>query len=197
MVLGELSLLINIFGGLPYIVQIVRGNVRPERMSWFVWSLILGLAIWSYRSSGATNSLWFLVGDCIVTTVIFLLSLWRGKGGWTRLDIVCLLIAASSLLLWQATSLPLLSLGGVLVADAVALVPTLVKSLQDPGSESASTFCFSSLAAVFGFVSVGEWNLLLLFYPAYLFLANFVTAVTICVGKYQVRHLAIRKGISR
>jgi len=189
MTLGEFSLFLGMVGAVPYIYQIVLGKVRPERATWFVWSLILALALWSYRSSGAEDSALFLVGDFIVTFAIFLLSLWRGKGGWTRLDVGCLTICGLSLLLWQTSNIPLFGLWGVLIADAVAMIPTLIKSLREPDTESSTTYAFSSVAALFGFLAVGEWNLVLLFYPFYLFLANFTTAVVVLVGKYQVNRL--------
>ncbi|HSX17124.1 MAG TPA: hypothetical protein VLH86_03430 [Patescibacteria group bacterium] len=190
MSLGEVSLVISMAGAVPYCVQVVRGSVRPERMTWFVWTLILALALASYYSSGASDSVWFLVGDFIVTAAVFLLSLWRGQGGWTRLDGVCSAVAGVSLLVWQLSAVSWFGLCGVLVADAVALVPTLVKSLHDPASESVSTYAFSSVAALCGFVAVGEWNMVLLFYPAYLFLANFTTAMVVWVGQYHLNRTA-------
>ncbi len=190
MTLGEFSFALSIVGALPYIWQIIRGGVRPERTTWFVWTLILALAVWSYRASGASDSVWFLVGDLVVTGILFLLSLWRGRGSWTRLDISCLAVAGLSLLLWEVSHISLFTVWGTLLADAVALVPTIVKSLREPDTESASTYLFSSVAALCGFVAVGQWNLTLLFYPAYLFLANFITALVVMVSKYQVSRMA-------
>ncbi len=60
---------------------------------------------------------------------------------------------------------------------------------RDPASEGASTFSFSSVAAMCGVLAVGEWNITLPFYPVYLFLANLVTAIVISVGQYQVYRL--------
>ncbi len=193
MTIGEISLVISITGVVPYILQILRGHVRPERMTWFVWTVILALAVWSYHASGATDSVWFLVGDLIVTAFVFMLAIWKGVGGWARRDVGYLFIAASGLLLWQLAGNPLLALCGIILADIMALLPTLTKALKDPFSESATTFSFSSVAALCGVVAVAEWNLLLLFYPFYLFLANFVTALVIVVGQYQVS----RSGVAR
>lgn len=193
MTIGEFGMLLVIVGSIPYMWLIVRGSVRPHRVSWFIWSLILALAIWGYKSVGADDSIWFLVGDFLVSFTTFLLSLWRGRGGWNRLDTSCLAIAGFSLLLWQASDIPLFVLWGALIADAIALVPTLLKSLKDPLSESSSAYVFSSLAALCGLLAVAEWNLTLLFYPAYLFLANFLVAVVVWVGKYQLSRLGATK----
>jgi hypothetical protein len=195
MTFGELSMAISITGALPYAAQIVRGRVRPERTTWLIWSLILALAVWGYRATGASDSIWFIVGELVITVGIFALSLWRGMGGWTRLDVSCLFIAGLSLLVWQLADVPIIGVWGALTADAVALVPTLIKALQHPDSESAVTYACSSVAALFGILAVGEWNLVLLFYPVYLLLANFATAMVVWVGQYQVNRLTIAEGI--
>ena len=188
MTLGLVSFVLSLCGAVPYVYQIVRGTVRPERATWFAWSVILALAIASSKSSGAHDSLWFLVGDLVVTSTIFILSLWRGQGGFTRLDACCLGIAALGLVVWQWSGSPVFGLLGAAAADVAALVPTLVKSLRDPLSEGVSPYLCSSLAALLGFVAVGQWNGMLLFYPAYIFIASFTTAVVVWVGKYHRGH---------
>lgn len=100
MTVGEVVMLIAMAGGIPYIAQIVRGQVRPASATWLIWTVIMALALGGYRGNGATDSLLFLWGDFVVTAVIFILSLWRGQGGWSRLDVTCLGIAAVSLGLW-------------------------------------------------------------------------------------------------
>lgn len=189
MTLGELGLLLASLGTAPYIYAIFRGTVRPSRASWFIWSLILCLAIWSYHVTGASDSIWFLVGDGIGSCTIFLLSLWRGMGGWSKTDIACLVLAGISLFLWQVSNITLFVLWGALIADSIALIPTIRKALDDPASEGASTYFFASLGAFCGLLAVGQWSMKLLFYPAYLFLANMTTALVVWVGQYQVARL--------
>lgn len=188
--LGEFSALLTMVGIVPYIVQIVRGKVRPHRVSWFVWTFILALTLWSYHGVGAADSAWFIVGDLVATGLVFVLSLWRGKGGYSRFDVACLVIALVSLLIGEVCKMPLVTLLGTMVADGIGVVLTIGSSVQDPESESAVPFAWSSIGAVFGFLAVGEWNLLLLFYPFYLFLANFLTATVVMVGKYQWRRFS-------
>jgi hypothetical protein len=187
MTLGEFGMVLAMIGPAPYVWLIIRGAVRPSRTSWGVWTLILALAIWGYDSAGANDSIWFLVGDFSATAAVFFLSLWRGVGGWTRTDVTCVMLAGLSLLLWQATNIPLFGLWGALIADVIALIPTLIKSLRDPQSEGASAYLFSGLGAMCGFLAVAQWNFSLLFYPAYLFLANMLLAVVVWVGKYQLQ----------
>lgn len=186
---GELSIIVSAMGLVPYTKQIIWGHVRPQRTTWFIWSVILAMSLLGYHAAGGGDAFWFLVGDFLVTLLVFGLSLFKGVGGWERLDIVCIIIASLGLVLWQLSSQPLLVLMGVLTADLMGAVPTIKKALDYPQSESASTFLFSTVASAMGFVAVGEWNWMLLFYPLYLFLANGITAQVILVSQYQSRKL--------
>lgn len=189
MTIGEFSIIVSTAGAMPYVKAIIWGKVRPQRTTWFIWSLILGLGLWGYRASGANDSSWFIVGDLLVTTLIFMLSLWKGRGGHDKLDFICLLLAGLALCAWQMSQVAFFMLYGAIIADAIALVPTVAKALQDPMSEHPSTYAFSSLAAVCGVLAVGEWNIALLSYPSYLFLANITCSLVIIVSQYQVRRI--------
>ncbi len=189
MTIGEFSVVVSIAGTVPYIGQIVRGQVRPHRASWFVWTFILVLTLWGYRSAGAGDSAWFIAGDLLATAAVFVLSLWRGKGGFERFDVICLAVALAGLLAWQVSKAPLLILLGTMIADIMGTAMTVRGALRDPQSDSAVPFSFSSAAALCGLLAVGQWNMLLLFYPFYLFLANFVTASVVLTGQYQLAHL--------
>ena len=185
--LGYISFIISVVGALPYLWLVVKGRVRPERATWGIWTLILVLSVMAYKSQGAGDSLWFLVGDLTITGAIFAASLWRGKGGHDRLDVVCVLIAVAGLLLWLVTSNPLMQLVGVMLADMVAIVPTVRKTLEQPFEESATTFGASSVAALLGVLSVDTWDTILIAYPLYLYTANLITAIVIVTAQKVAR----------
>lgn len=185
--LGIISFVVSILGSIPYVYYIFKGRVRPERMTWGIWTVILILAVVSYQEAGAEESLWLLLGDLLITAGIFCISFFRGSGGLSKLDLVCLSVALVGLLLWLFSGSPLFQLVGALSADMIAVVPTIKKSLDDPMSDNPTTFAASAIASLLGIFSVGRWDITLLIYPIYLYTANFLTAVVIAVGRYQVR----------
>lgn len=182
--LGRLSVIISVIGVIPYLWAVFNQGVRPERITWAIWTAVVLLSVFAYDAAGAGESIWFLIGDLFVTGVIFLVSIFKGQGGWGKLDVACLVVALFGLLVWQTSNDPIWQLIGVLTADMIAIVPTIKKSLDDPLSENPTTFFASSFAALLGIFSVGEWNVVLLFYPVYLYTANFLTAVVVGVGRY-------------
>jgi len=192
--LGRISLVISVLGAIPYIVSIFKNGVRPERTTWGIWTIVLLLAVVSYRAAGAGDSIWFLVGDFLITGVIFVISLFKGVGGWSKIDIASIAVAILGLIVWQLSHNPVWQMIGTLTADMVAIVPTVKKSLENPMDDSPTIFIAGSLAALLGIFSVGEWNIILLFYPVYLYTANFLTAVVIGSGRYYAKR-TLTKGV--
>lgn len=187
MVLSIVASLLSVIGAVPYVRGIVGGRVRPERMTWFIWSVVLALALLGYRASGSGDSWWFVAAELATNTAVFGLAVWRGVGGFARLDLICLGVALAALGLWKFTDIPLLMLLGSVVADVMAVVPTVLKALRDPYSEDGVWFACSAGASLCGLLAVGRWDLTVLFYPAYLFVANLATALVIWVGQYHSR----------
>ncbi len=190
--LGRLSIIISVVGVIPYLWAIFFGGVRPQRTTWAIWTIVVLLSVLAYDAAGAGESVWFLVGDLIVTGTIFFASIFRGEGGWGKLDFSCLLVAFIGLVVWQLSNDPIWQMLGTLTADMIAVVPTIKKSLDDPLSDSPTTFIASSLAALMGIFSVGQWDVVLLFYPVYLYTANFLTAVVIGTGRYYANRNEIK-----
>jgi hypothetical protein len=187
MSIGEAAFFVNVAGVFPYLKGTLWGPVRPERTTWLIWSVILGLSLLGYRELGAEDSIWFALADFLVCFTVFVISLFRGTGGWSRFDLICLGVALLGVVAWQASDRTILVFAGTLTADVMGLLPTLKKSLQDPTSERASVYVCSSLASAMGFIAVGVWDWSLMFYPLYLFLVNGIVAQTVLVGQYQLR----------
>jgi len=185
--LGRISLVVSVIGALPYLWSVFKHGVRPQRTTWGIWTAVVLLSVLAYEAAGAGESVWFLIGDLLVTGSIFIASLFKGDGGWEKLDITCLAIALVGLIVWHLSNNPLWQMVGTLTADMIAIVPTIKKSLEDPLSESPSTFIGSTVASLLGIFSVGQWNVILLFYPVYLYTANFLTSVVIGTGRYYAK----------
>ncbi len=185
--LGIISFLLNIIGHAEYAAGVYKGKYHPARVSWVLWTLVLSLTFMSYRSVGAGASLWFIAGDLVMTGIIACGALLHGKSGYTKLDICMVVTAGIGLLAWVLVGQPITALCGALLADLCGVVPTIKNSLDNPMSESYRPYTAGAVASLIGLLLVGQWNLNLLVYPAYLFVANGVVAVIVVVGQYHVR----------
>jgi len=185
---GYLSGTLSVVAIIPYIYDILKGNTKPERASWFIWSALGLIAFFSQMEKGATNSLWMVGTSTVAVIVVSLLSLKLGYGGFSKRDKISLLIAAFGILLWFITKEAAFALFITIFVDSIGSFLTTLKSYEDPESETISTWIIASIAGVFSALSVGEWNFILLVYPLYIFLANFIVFAAIILGKRKKLH---------
>lgn len=182
-IFGYISALLSIAMIFPYIRDIFRLETKPERGSWFIWTVLGFIAFFSQLAKGATDSLWLTVGQTASVLIIFLLSLKYGYGGLGKRDIRALVGAGVGLILWYLTREASFALIFVILVDSIGTLLTLLKAYKDPGSETLSTWIMSGTSGIFGMLAVGSLNPILLVYPIYIVLANYVIVGAILLGK--------------
>lgn len=180
---GYISAVLSIVMVVPYIRDIFRLKTKPERASWFIWSVLGFIAFASQFAEGATNSLWLTVGQTVAVLAVFILSLKYGMGGLAKRDIKALIVAGLGLVLWYLTDVPAYALLFVLIVDISGSILTILKSYERPETETISTYLISGTSGIFGLLAVGEPDFVLMAYPLYILVINYVIAGTIVLGK--------------
>ncbi len=169
--LGLLAQFILAVSIVPYTISIFRGTVKPNRISWFIWSVI-GFAFWLITPDTADHVTRMLtVIFWINPTLIFILTLFKGENiKPDMLEKFSLLIGLFAIVVW----LILRESSGVLptviaiAADFCALMPTLRFVIRAPQEEAPLAWiCFflGSFIAIFGIVDYTLESLLL---PVYM-----------------------------
>lgn len=172
--LGLLSGLVFLIADIPYIRDIFRGKTKPHRVSWFLYFVINAVNVANQAASGATNSLWLPIVSTVITFGIFILSIKRGMGGYTKLDLLCFVGALAGLFLWFVFKTPLASTIVNVIAITLAVVPTIKKSFTHPETETAITYLIASTSGLLAALSVGSLNFRLLLLPAHDFVIQIV-----------------------
>ena len=169
---GRLAGLLSLAAFVPYIVTTLRGRTRPNRATWWIWTingLVLGASYWA---TGATHTLWVPVSYVIGPVVTAILSLKYGEGGWTGFDRACLTAAGVSLLLWWTFSTPLVALLMTLSVDFSGALPTIRKAWHDPSGEDRLAWALFIAGNAANLFAVERWSLGVAIYPVYMFLAS-------------------------
>ena len=182
-IFGYISGILSLLMVVPYIWDIFFKSTKPERASWFIWSVLMSIAFFTQMAKGAGNSLWLTAGQTLAVLIVFLLSIKYGVGGFSKRDIRALIAAGISLIVWYVTSDALYALILVIIIDAIGVFLTAIKTYEDPKTETLAMWLISSIASLFGMLAVGSLNYTLLLYPFYLVLANFVIVMTIIISK--------------
>lgn len=173
----------------PYVRAILAGRTRPNRASWFIWSITcIGTAL-TYRASGAVSTIWVAYGYVAMTLLIAALSSRYGSPGTSALDWVCLSAAILSLIPWVVFRNAPASLYLGIVVDCFAALPTLKKAFFEPQTEDRLAWTISTAAMVLNVFAVDDWRPEISVYPAYcLAMVGCITGTLYLRGGLERRH---------
>ncbi len=185
LIAGRLAGLIAVTAFFPYILSTIRGKTKPNRASWFIWTVI-GIAVAStYHAVGASETLWvamaFVAGPLIVTA----LSMRYGEGGWNRFDGFCLAGAGAGMALWLLFDAALEGLLLSLFVDLMAYLPTIKKAYLRPEGESTAAWSMFFIADGLNLVAAESWDFGIIIYPAYMFVLCGIMMILLLRKRYQ------------
>jgi len=171
-ILGIIAGILALIAPIPYIYETIRGETKPNRATWLIWSVLLAIALAVQIREGGTYSAILTAADLIGTSTTFILSIWHGQGGWEFLDKLSLVGAAVGLLLWWGFNSPGLALAMTILIDFSGAIPTIPKAYAHPETETASTFWLVFIGGALSTIAVGRFSLVLMAYPIYLAFVN-------------------------
>lgn len=173
---------------LPYAISIFRGTVKPNRISWFIWSVI-GFAFWLITPQSADHVTKMLtVIFWINPTLIFVLTLIKGEYiKPDKLETFSLIVGLSAIMVWliYRESSGVLPTVIAIAADFCALLPTLRFVITAPDEETPLAWiCFflGSFIAVFG---IEHYTLESLLLPVYMTIGAFLVVFPLI--RYRIR----------
>lgn len=186
-----LSVVVILFGAPFYLSDILKHRTKPQRTTWLIWSIQGLIAFYAQIELHAHWSLLFIGLGAAGNLLVYILSLFYGVGGWSKLEILALSIAAVGMVISVLAAAPLIAVIGVIIADIAGVIPTLIKAYKDPSSETTVTWLALGLSATLAMMSVGSWTVSLLIYPAYLTIANFGVVIAQVLG--HSAHKAVKR----
>lgn len=190
-IFGYISAALSILLIVPYIRDILLLKIKPERASWFIWTVLGFIAFFSQLAKGATDSLWLTAGQTLAVLIVFLFSIKYGVGGLSNGDIKALIAAGVGLIIWYFTKEAAWALLIVIAIDSVGTYLTAIKSYTDPESETLSTWFISGTSGIFGMLAVGVFSPILLVYPLYLVVANYLIVTMMLLGRKRLKNILI------
>lgn len=182
-IFGYISAFLSILMIVPYVKDIFLLKTKPERASWFIWTVLGFIAFFSQFAKGATDSLWLTFGQTLAVSIVGVLSIKYGVGGFTKRDVRALIGAGAGLVLWYTTSEPAWALFFVIMVDSIGTFLTAIKAYENPESETLSTWVMSGTSGIFGTLAVGALQPILLAYPVYIIVANYTVVICMLWGK--------------
>ena len=142
--------LIGAVGSLAYLINTVKGKVKPNRVSFLLWSVVPFIAFFAQIKQGVGLVALMTFSTGFLPLTVFIASFVNKEAEWklTMFDLICGILSIVGLALWMITKLPNVAIFFSIVADGLAAVPTIVKAYKYPDTEIAWPW----IATVFGVI---------------------------------------------
>jgi hypothetical protein len=184
--LGIIATIIAVVGYVPYIRDTFSGKTKPHVFSWFLWSVVSFIAFGiQITNKGGFGSLANLAMG-IICLIIFGRSLMNGTKQISKFDVISLILAIISIILWLIIKQPLLSITLVVIVDLFSFLPTFRKSWINPYQETLITWIMNCVRQILIILSLDQINIINAMYPIYAFIAVFIFWVMLIVRRKKV-----------
>ncbi len=166
--------LVQLLGSAAYIKDTLKGKTKPNKVTWFFWSVAPLIGSAAAISDGVGWVVLPVVMVGFIPLLILLASFTNSQAYWQlgKFDYACGIFAALALVLWLVTSEPKLAIAFAIIADALAGLPTLIKSWTHPDTETPVEYGATIFASLAGLLAVERANFSEMAFPVYLIILN-------------------------
>ncbi len=185
----EYSVLVAAFASLVaafvYIRSMFKGQTKPNRITWFMWSVAPFIATGASVSSGIGWAVVPVFISGLSPFLIFTASFFNKRAYWklSSFDYLCGVLSGSAVVLWFITKDPNLAIIFAIASDGLAATPTLSKAWRKPETESAWPFIVGIFSPMTSFLAANSWTFSELGFPIYLMMINILLVFSVIKGK--------------
>jgi len=131
--------LIGASGSVAYLLDTIKGKIRPNRVSFLLWSIAPIIAFSAQITQGVGLEALMTFSTGFLPLTVFLASFVNKQAKWrlTGFDLTCGILSLLGLILWMVTKVGNVAIFFSIVADGFAAVPTIVKAYKYPDTELA------------------------------------------------------------
>ncbi|HSA83290.1 MAG TPA: hypothetical protein VLF20_00205 [Patescibacteria group bacterium] len=171
-----ISTLLFLLGGLEYLINTIKGKTKPNKVTWFLWTLAPLTAFFGQISQGVGLASLVAFSTGFMPLLIFIASFLNKQSEWkiTRFDMICGALSITGLLLWMMTQVGNIAIIFGILADGLAALPTIVKSYKYPETESANIYGLSALNGFVTLLALKTWTFAYYGFPFYMFLSSLI-----------------------
>ena len=152
--------LIGAVGSLAYLIDTLKGKVKPNKVSFLLWSIAPFIAFAAQINQGVGLESLMTFSTGFLPLMIFIASFVNKKAEWklTRFDLLCGFLSLAGLALWLITKVGNVAIFFSILADGLAAIPTIVKSYKYPDTELAWPWMATSIGVVLTLLTLREWT---------------------------------------
>ena len=169
-----LGAVLNLVGSTTYAWNTIKGRTKPNRVTWFLWALAPLIAFGAMVNEGVVpldGLMTFMVG--FGPLIIFISSFVNPKSIWkiTPFDMFCGGLSILGIIAWMLTRTGSVAIFFSIMADGLALLPTLIKAWREPETENHVVFRNAAISAAITLLALKTYDFKHLGFPIYILIS--------------------------
>jgi hypothetical protein len=175
----------TLVAALAYIRSMFKGQTKPNRVTWLMWTIAPFTAAFAAFSSGATWAAVPVLMSGLSPCLILLASFINKRAYWklSRFDYACGALSALALVLWYVTANPNVAIVFAIFSDGLAALPTMRKAWRDPQTEFGWLYVVGVFSPLTSFLVAPDWSFAEIAFPAYLVAVNVLLVFSVSKRK--------------
>lgn len=180
------GLALQLVGQISYIRTIFYGKTRPNLITWFMWMVAPFIGFFFQLKAGGGLSVLpvFMAGFGPMLVIIF--STIHHNSFWklNSFDLWCGFLSAVALIFYAVTHNLGVSIFFAILSDALAGVPTYIKSWTNPESENTLIYLFALISNVIGLLTLTVFSFSTVSFGLYI--AVQCAGIILCIYRKQI-----------
>lgn len=167
--------LIGAIGSIVYFVDTVRGRVKPNRVTFVLWSIAPLVAFAAQMGKGVGIESLMTLSTGVLPLFVFAGSFMNKQAVWklTRFDLTCGFLSVVGLIIWGITREGNLAILFSILADGLAAIPTVVKAYRYPETEALWPWLATSIGVLMTLFTIDQLTFANSAFISYIFLVDF------------------------
>ncbi|HEX8965656.1 MAG TPA: hypothetical protein VF820_04470 [Patescibacteria group bacterium] len=155
-----LGICINGIGTGYYLILTLKGKIKPNKITFFVWALAPFVTFLAQIVKGVGIQSIMTLSISIFPLSIFVASFVNKKAYWkiTKIDFICGLLSIAGLFLWFLTKEANIAILFSLFSEATATFPTIVKAYIYPKTERPLPWLASVVSGLLTLVTISSFS---------------------------------------
>jgi hypothetical protein len=181
--LGILSVALAVLAAVIYIVQTLRGDVRPHPLSWFLFGVLSLTGYLVQRDQGARQGSWTLLAMTVICFLFVAVSVARGERTFSRTEWAFVAAAGAVFVLYLFTRDANVAAAMTTAIDALGYGPTFTRGWSFPRKDSVTSFAINGAKFVPSLMAMDPISFATSSYPATLLVLNAAVAMMLLVRR--------------
>lgn len=154
------GLLLQATGQITYIWSIIKGQAKPNLVSWVIWMVAPFLGFFFQIKSGAGISALpvFMAGFGPFLVILFSIFIKNGYWKISVFDMYCGALSVLALIFYIVTHNLGISILFAILSDALACIPTIVKTWKFPKTENSWLYFCAMASNILGLLTLTAWS---------------------------------------